>query len=259
MSSALDTICFSSKLSTVKVGQVIRVAGSVISTPKNFKILLGNDIDQSTDIQLALKFQFGDEPYVVRNSYSASKNAWDDVSGEITDNLVSASIQNPIKPGSNFELAITTEKDRFLISLNGSLFCTYKYRHSLDGIKRISIYGDIKDIVICDHHIQSTEMQAQQGEFVGSIPVVQKGNCLVFHGQLKNIEGGEFTIELLDAENGENVLYAKCEADSKKMTCNYRIKGLITYVSKFNDDMINLRFKNLNSDIIPFTIAVEVQ
>lgn len=226
MASVLDSIRFSSKLSPVKVGQIIKVAGTVTENPKDFKILLGNEFDKSNDIQLALKFQFGKEPYVVRNSFSAAKGSWDIVSGEITEHLVSGTVQNPIKAGGNFEVTIETDTDKFLISINGHLFCTYKYRHPLSGLKRITVYGDAKNVDICDHHTREDGMGTEPGEFVGSIPVVKKGNCLVFHGQLKSQEGGEFSIELQDAQTGEEVLQVQCKTDTKKMSVQYQINGV---------------------------------
>lgn len=231
----MESIRFSSKLSPVKSGQLIRLSGTCSEEAKNFYIVLtGEESIDSTDsategttkVQLGVKFQYGSSPYIVRNSYTAETGTWDDTNAEIDQNLIVANAENPIKPGGEFNVVIATSKDKFLIFVNSDIYCTYTYRSALDNIKRISVYGDVKEIHNCDHQTQPGLEKPKTGEVVGSIPYAKAGNCLVFHGQYTKPEGGSYLIELTDGRTGENVMVVTCENDGTKMSCRYRIDGL---------------------------------
>lgn len=218
---------FSSKLSPVKVGQLIRLTGTCTEHAESFQVVLGGDeIDGSTNVQLAIKCQLSSFPYIVRNSYKAATGAWDDMNGEIKEHLISSNAENPIKPGDDFNILITTENDMFLIFINGNLYCTYSYRGPLDRIKRISVFGDVRDIHNCNHEFPMELAEPKADEIVGSIPSVQPGSCLVFYGSYRSAEGGQFMIELTDGKTGRNVMVATCENDGKKFECRYRIGGV---------------------------------
>lgn len=224
----MESIRFSSKLSPVKSGQLIRLSGTCSEEAKNFYIVLTGEesIDSTTEVQLGVSFQYGSSPYIVRNSYTAGTGVWDDTNAEIEQNLIVANAENPIKPGGEFNVDIATSKDKFLIYVNSDMYCTYAYRSALDNIKRISVYGDVKEIHKCDHQAQPSQEKPKTGEVVGSIPVVKAGNCLAFYGQYTKPELGSYLIELTDGKTGENVMVVTCENDGTKMSCRYRIDGL---------------------------------
>lgn len=205
-------IRYSGKLLRIKPGQLLIVSGRVKNEAKEFLVSFGSDRDDNGNIQLGMRIKFGDDPEIIRNSFS-TEHGWS--TEEITQNLLtSEGVKNPIRSGNDFKLAFLTDEEKFLITIDGKTFCTFRYRHPLSDIKRINVYGDVEEIYQVEHQILAkTSEKPNNGEFIGSIPTIKAGMAIVLHGVFKGQNGESFCLKLTDSGNSENVvtLYWVCE------------------------------------------------
>jgi hypothetical protein len=223
-SSIINPICYSGKVVKVTPGQLITIAGKVKNDAEQFQISFGSGKDESSNIQFDMKVKFGDDPMILRNCYTTI-NGWE--RNEIEENLLSNDgVKNPIRTGNDFKLAFLTDEEKFLITIDGKTFCTFRYRHPLSDIKRITVQGDVEEVFQVEHQmVTRTSEKPGDREFIGSIPIVKNGTVIVLHGVFKGINGSEFCLKLTDSDNSENVMIMYWNHEEHAWYLRWRING----------------------------------
>lgn len=135
----------SARLSPVEAGQTFIISGTTTANPERFNIDLKGDGD-NIPFHLSVRFEKTGSTVIIRNTQA--KGEWGQEEREQA--FFEGESPNAIRGGSKFKIAIATEINMFVVSIDDKLFCKYKYRKPLKDITRISIRKFADTIVQLD-------------------------------------------------------------------------------------------------------------
>ena len=202
-------------------GHAFIVSGKTSYDAQKFCVSLACGKTANSDIAMMLVVNISDGK-IVRSSLINGN--WTD--GECDENLTSNSI-NQIRRGDKFTFYILVGDSSFNVSVNGSTFCTYKFKLAPKDIRAISVSGDVETITQMDHRLVFPYLYPLVNNdtpdlvFSGFIPrKYEPGHVTLISGVANGNPQGEFVIMFFENDSCRQIFHLNPRFDQQSVIIN---------------------------------------
>lgn len=211
---------FTSKLSTLELGQIITIQGKTSESAKFFGVELTedeDDRDESEEVPFHMSVVFRCRG-IWRNSRIAG--LWG--KEERTLNRIRGNDVNPIMQGEAFKISISFDERMFYVSINDKPYCTFVHRKEPNKIKRLNVLGDV-DLVFNEHNTLAQQNLPEQVDRNYSALLPSRfmvGDKIVIEGLIYGSDKGNFAIDIYDNELKRSFFHVSAFLSSKVVIIN---------------------------------------